>query len=260
MRRHAVLAALVTALLGAAVPIHAGVARPAPGVLIFAAASLQTALDALTPEMARVSGTPVRVSYAASSALARQIESGAPADLFISADEDWMNYVADRRLIKADTRANLVGNTLVLVAPVKQPVPLKIAPGFALASHLGSSRLAVGDPASVPAGKYAQAALTSLGVWSSVASRLAPAENVRAALLLVSRGEAPLGIVYRTDALADPGVVIIDTFPEATHPPIVYPAALTAVASADAARVLNFLRSEPARAVFARQGFTVSVK
>jgi molybdate transport system substrate-binding protein len=260
MRRHAVLPVLVAALLGVAVPIRAGEARPAPGVLIFAAASLQTALDALTPAMARASGSTVRVSYAASSALARQIESGAPADLFISADEDWMNYVADRRLIKADTRANLVGNTLVLVAPVKQPVTLKIAPGFALASHLGSSRLAVGDPASVPAGKYAQAALASLGVWSSVASKLAPAENVRAALLLVSRGEAPLGIVYRTDALADPGVMIVDTFPEATHPPIVYPAALTAVASADASRVLSFLQSEPARAVFARQGFTVGVK
>jgi molybdate transport system substrate-binding protein len=148
----------------------------------------------------------------------------------------------------------------VLIAPARQPVTLKISPGFALAARLGSGRLAVGNPASVPAGEYAQAALTSLGVWSSVVAKLAPAENVRAALLLVSRGEAPLGIVYRTDALADPGVMIVDTFPEATHPPIVYPAALTAGASAEATRVLALLRSAPARTVFARQGFTVDIK
>jgi molybdate transport system substrate-binding protein len=260
MRRHALRVALVVSVLALALPSRVGAARPASSVLVFAASSLQTALDELTPQMERASGASVRVSYAASSALARQIESGAPADLFISADERWMNYVADRRLIKADTRVNLLGNTLVLIAPARQPVTLKISPGFALAARLGSGRLAVGDPASVPAGEYAQAALTSLGVWSSVVAKLAPAENVRAALLLVSRGEAPLGIVYRTDALADPGVMIVDTFPEATHPPIVYPAALTAGASAEATGVLAFLRSAPARTVFARQGFTVDIK
>jgi molybdate transport system substrate-binding protein len=148
----------------------------------------------------------------------------------------------------------------VLIAPARQPVTLKIAPGFALAERLGSSRLAIADPAAVPAGKYAQAALTALGVWSFVASKLAPAENVRAALVLVSRGEAPLGIVYRTDALADHGVMIVDAFPETTHPPIVYPAALTVGASADATRVLAFLRGPAARSVFARQGFKVDVK
>jgi len=260
MRRSAARVALAVTVLALALPIRVGAARPASDVLVFAAASLQTALDELTPQMARAAGTPVRVSYAASSALARQIESGAPADLFISADERWMNYVADRHLIKADSRVNVLGNTLVLIAPAHQPVTLKIAPGFALAARLGAGRLAVGDPTSVPAGEYAQAALTSLGVWSSVASKLAPAADVRAALLLVSRGEAPLGIVYRTDALADPGVMTVDTFPEGTHPPILYPAALTAGASASATPVLAFLRSAPARTVFARQGFMVDVK
>jgi molybdate transport system substrate-binding protein len=260
MRRRVALVGCVAALVAVMVRLPVGAAPPPPNVLIFVAASLQTALDELTPQMERTSGAVIRISYAASSALARQIESGAPAEMFISADEDWMNYVADRHLIKPETRANLLGNALVLIAPARQPVRLKIAPGFALAAHLGTGRLAIAEPTAVPAGKYAQAALTNLGVWSSVASKLAPSENVRAALLLVSRGEAPLGIVYRTDALADRAVMIVDTFPEATHPPIVYPAALTVTASADAMRVLTFLRSPPARAVFARQGFQVNVK
>ena len=148
----------------------------------------------------------------------------------------------------------------MLIAPVKQPIALKIAPGFPLALRLGAGRLAVADPASVPAGKYARAALTSLGVWDAVSSKHAPSENVRAALVLVSRGEAPLGIVYRTVALADRGVVIVDTFPPTIHPPIVYPVALTKRASADAGPVLSFLRGAPAKAVFARQGFLVDVK
>jgi molybdate transport system substrate-binding protein len=197
----------------------------------------------------------VRVSYAASSALARQIENGAPADLFISADLEWMDHLAGRQLIRADSRVNLLGNRLVLIAPAGQPVTMKIAPGFGLAAALGRDRLALADPAAVPAGKYARAALTSLGVWDAVAGRIAAAENVRAALRLVSRREAPLGIVYYSDAVADTGVRIVDTFPESAHPAIVYPAALTSTASPAAAKVLEYLQSNEARAVFAAQGF-----
>jgi len=230
--------------------------RPAGEVLVFAAASLQTALDELVEPVQRSTGTRVRVSYAASSALARQIEDGAPAKLFISADLDWMTYLADRKLIRTESRLNLLGNRLVLIAPRSAPRTLKIGPGFALAAALGRDRLALADPAVVPAGKYARAALTSLGVWDSVSGKIAAAENARAALRLVSRGEAPLGIVYYTDAVADPGVAIVDTFPEATHAPIVYPAALTVAASPAAARVLEFLKTDAARVVFDKQGFS----
>ncbi len=260
MTRVRIIARVVIFALAAAMSLGAAAVpskMPRADVLIFAASSLQTALDELAPDIERATSVRVRASYAASSALARQIENGAPAGLFISADLDWMNYLAERHLIKVDTRVNLLGNTLVLIAPASAPVHLLIAPGFALAAALGSGRLAIADPGAVPAGKYARAALTSLGVWDSVAGRLAPAENVRAALLFVSRGEAPLGIVYRTDAVADRGVSIVGAFPPASHPPIVYPAAVTMTGSADAVRVLAFLRSARARAVFARQGFSV---
>jgi molybdate transport system substrate-binding protein len=233
--------------------------QPASSVLIFAAASLQTALDELSPAISKETGVTVRASYAATSALARQIERGAPAGIFISADQDWMNYVADRRLIDPASRVNLVGNALVLVAPAAAPVSLKIAPGFGLAAALGSGRLAVADPDSVPAGKYAKAALTALGVWGAVAKRIAPAQDVRAALFLVSRREAPLGVVYRSDAIAEPRVVIVDTFAATLHPPIVYPAALTTAASPAAARVLAYLRGPAAQKVFSRHGFTAGV-
>lgn len=234
-----------------------GPPQPAEPVTVFAAASLKTALDALlTPCSA--AGAPFRASYAASSTLARQIEEGAEADIFISADLEWMDYVAARNLIQAATRVNLLGNRLILVAPQSQPVTLAIEPGFALAKALGDDgRLAVADPVAVPAGKYAKAALTSLGVWDSVANRLAPADNVRAALLLVSRAEAPLGIVYRSDAVADQSVVTVAAFSDTTHPPIVYPAALTTRASAAAGNVLGCLRGDAARAEFKRQGFDV---
>ena len=232
-----------------------GQGREDRSVLVFAAASLQTALDAAIVPFQKTTGIRVRVSYAASSALARQIENGAPADLFISADLDWMDYLAGKQLIRVDSRVNLLGNRLVLIAPAAQPVTLKIAPGFGLAAALGRDRLALADPAAVPAGKYARAALISLGVWDAVAGKIAAAENVRAALLLVSRREAPLGIVYHTDALIDPGVRIVDTFPASSHPPIVYPAALIPNASAAAAKFLDYLRSDEASAVFAAQGF-----
>ena len=225
-------------------------------VLVFAAASLQSALDELAPSIARETGVTVRASYAASSALARQIENGAPAGLFISADQDWMNYVWARKLIDPASRVDLVGNTLVLVAPSAAPVSLKIAPGFGLFAALAGGRLAIANPDAVPAGKYAKAALTALGVWDAVLPRTAPAQDVRAALLLVSRREAPLGIVYRTDAIVDSRVVIVDTFPASLHPPIVYPAALMAGAPPAAGRVLAFLRGPAAQAVFSRHGFT----
>jgi molybdate transport system substrate-binding protein len=225
-------------------------------VLIFAAASLQTALDNLAEPIRKATGTSVRMSYAASSALARQIVEGAPADLFISADLDWMDYVAGLKLMRAESRVNLLGNRLVLIAPRDRPVTLTIAPNFGLRAALGSSRLALADPAVVPAGKYARAALTTMGVWEGVADRIAGAENVRAALLLVSRGEAPLGVVYASDAKADPGVVVVDTFPATSHPPIVYPAALTATAAPGAAAVLEFLKSAAAWPAFEQQGFT----
>ena len=226
-------------------------------VLVFAAASLQTALDELAPAVARATGATMRVSYAASSALARQIENGAPAEIFISADLDWMSYLAERKLIDAATRVNLLGNRLVLIAGRTRPIALRIDRNFPLAAALGRDRLALADPEAVPAGKYAKAALTSLGVWDQVASRIAAAENVRAALQLVARGEAPLGIVYRSDAIADTSVVIVDTFPETSHPPIVYPAALVTNASPAALKVLEYFASDAARAVFERQGFTV---
>jgi len=249
---------LVTAVAAVAMlplPARAGQA-PGGRVLIFAAASLQTVLDGLMPVIGRETGTDIAASYAASSALARQIENGAPADLFISADLDWMDYVAARGLIQSSTRTNLVGNELVLIAPAGSSTQLTIRPGLPLAAAIGSRRIALADPDAVPAGKYAKAALTSLGVWNAIAPRVAAAENVRAALVLVSRGETPFGIVYRTDAAADPGVRVVDTLPAGTHPPIVYPVALTSRASARAAAVLTALQTPAAMAAFAREGFS----
>src|SRR5262245_49494158 len=198
----------------AAPSTHGAQDRVANDVLVFAAASLKEVLDEIVAAaQPSIDGT-IRVSYAASSALARQIEAGAPAHLFISADTEWMDYLAGQNLIQSATRVDLVGNSLVLIAPAAEPVRLKIEKGFGLAAALGSGRLAVADPAAVPAGKYARAALKSLGVWNSIADRLAPADNVRSALALVARGEAPLGIVYRTDALVEPKVRIVDAFPK----------------------------------------------
>ena len=245
---------LVSAALAAI--LAATIQAPAPSVLIFAASSLKTALDAMAEPIRQSTGVTIKVSYASSAVLARQIEEGAPAEVFISADTDWMDYVDTRNLIKKDTRVDLVGNQLVLVAPAGKNTALKIAPGFNLAAALGSGRLAIGEPTSVPAGKYAKAALTSLGVWASVERKLLPAENVRAALTLVSGGEAPLGIVYATDALADPGVVVVDAFPASSHPAIMYPAAVVSKGGADAAKVLSYLKSPAAMASFRKFGFT----
>lgn len=251
MRRAAALLALA---VGLAAPIAP--ARAADTVTVFAAASLKTALDEVNAAWTANSGKPVTASYAASSALAKQIEAGAPADVFVSADLDWMNALAGKGLIREETRATLLGNRLVLVGAAKA-APIAIVPGFDLKSALAGGKLAMGAVDSVPAGKYGKAALQSLGVWSTVEKDVAGAENVRAALLLVSRGEAPLGIVYQTDAAADPNVAVLGTFPENTHPPIVYPAALlTESTNPDAAAYLDYLRSDAARAIFEAQGFT----
>lgn len=225
---------------------------------VFAAASLSTALDAVAANWKAKSGKPVALSYAASSAVARQIEQGAPADLVLTADLDWMDWLAQRSLIRPDSRVTLLGNSLVLVAPADRAATLDIAPGFPLAQALGDGRLAMADVTSVPAGRYGRAALESLGVWASVANRVAQAENVRAALLFVARGETPLGIVYRTDARPEPRVRIVGTFPATSHPPIVYPAAITASsAHPDAAAFAAFLRGPEARARFEAEGFAV---
>jgi molybdate transport system substrate-binding protein len=226
-------------------------------LVIFAAASLKGALDQVNASYQRDKGQETTTSYAASSTLAKQIEAGAPADIFISADLDWMDFLAKKDLIRPDTRANLLGNQLVLIAPANSTVKLNIAPNFPLAEALGNGRLAIADPSGVPAGKYGKAALEALGVWSSLADKLAPAENVRATLLLVSRGEAPLGIVYQTDAIADKGVKILGTFPDNTHPPIIYPiAAVAASTNPGNVRYIAYLKSPAAAAVFEKQGFT----
>ena len=230
--------------------------RAAETYTVFAAASLKNALDDVVKVHETRTGDKVVVSYAASSALARQIEAGAPADIFVSADIDWMDYLEKRSLIKQASRQNLLRNRLVLIAPSDSKATLKIAPGFALASALGKERLAMADPNSVPAGKYGKASLEALGVWKDVQARVASAENVRAALLLVARGEAPFGIVYSTDATAEPKVRIVDQFPENTHPPIIYPAALVITSkSGAAASFLASLNQPAARAVFEKHGF-----
>ena len=247
-------AAVLALVLAFGLPHAARAGEP----VVFAAASLTNALDEAARLFAQQGGAQAKISYAASSALARQIESGAPADIFISADLDWMNYLQERHLIQPATRRNLLGNRLVLVAPSDSDLQVEIRPGLDLVGLLKGGRLAMAETASVPAGKYGKAALEKLGLWNTVRSAVAPAESVRGALLFVSRGEAPLGIVYATDAAADPRVRIVGVFPENTHPPIIYPAALTADSkNPDAVRFLEFLASPAAKQVFEKMGFTV---
>ena len=249
-------AALAAGWLGASLP--AVPAQAQEKVTVFAAASLKNALDDIAAAWKKESGKETTISYAASSALAKQVESGAPADIFISADLDWMDYLAKKNLIKADTRTNLLGNRIVLVAGKDKAEPVKIEKGFDLAKLIGDGRLAMGAVDSVPAGKYGKSALESLGVWSSVENKVAGAESVRAALLLVSRGEAPYGIVYQTDAVADKEVKVVGTFPEDSHKPIIYPIALLAESkNPDAVSLFDYIKSEKAVPFFEKQGFTV---
>ena len=223
---------------------------------MFAAASLTDSLKSVADAYQAKTGIKVTLSFGASSTLARQIEQGAQADLFLSADSDWMDYLQKKSLIADTTRKDLLGNRLVLVAAADAKPAPRIAPHFDLAGALGNGRLALADPASVPAGKYAKAALTSLGVWDSVASKVAQAENVRVALEYVARGESPYGIVYATDAKLAPNLRIAGVFPENSHPPIVYPAALTKTAAPGAKAFLDFLSGAQARAIFEKAGFT----
>jgi molybdate transport system substrate-binding protein len=250
--------AVAAAVLAGWGPAQAPARAQSGDVVVFAAASLKNALDAINAQWQKETGKKASISYAASSALAKQIEQGAPAQMFISADLDWMDYLAKKSLIKTETRSNLLGNRIVLIAPKDKAQPVDLKPGFDLAKVVGDGRLAMANVDTVPAGKYGKAALEKLGAWASVSGKLAQAENVRAALLLVSRGEAPAGIVYQTDAAADPNVRIIGTFPEGTHPPIIYPVALTANANhPDAAGFLRYITSAKAKPLFEAQGFTV---
>jgi molybdate transport system substrate-binding protein len=258
MRRHLVL---LTVLVSLAFP-GGGPARAQEALTVFAAASLQDALRSLEPAWrAAAPGNPaLRLSFAASSALARQIEQGAPADLFMSADEPWMDYLAERGLIVAETRSSPLGNALVLVAPAGPARPVVLGRGTELAALLGpQGRLATGDPAHVPVGRYAQAALEWLGQWQVIGPRLARADNVRSALLLVERGEAPLGIVYATDAMASGGVQVVGTFPAESHPPVSYPFAVTRRAAGQprVRALLAWLTGPAAAPVWQRFGFTL---
>jgi molybdate transport system substrate-binding protein len=251
------------AAIAAVFSIVVGLAAPQPAraddVVVFAAASLKDALDAINADWQKASGKHATISYAASSALAKQIEAAAPADVFISADLDWMDYVAKKSLIAPDTRHNLLGNSLVLIAPADSKAgDVDIAQGFPLAKLLNGGKLAMADPAAVPAGKYGKAALTKLGVWDAVSGSVAAAENVRACLLLVARGEAPYGIVYKTDAAIEPKVKIVGTFPADSVPPIIYPIALTASSkNPDAAAFSAYLSGPDATKQFEHYGFTV---
>jgi molybdate transport system substrate-binding protein len=256
-RLAAALAILLAACLAATAPARA---QPAP-LTVFAAASLKNALDDVDAAYTGQRHGPVRASYAASSALARQIEQGGPADVFISADADWMDYLAQKGLIAPASRRDVLTNHLALIAPAASTVRLTIKPGFALAAALaaalGDGRLAIAGP-DVPAGRYGRAALQALGVWDQVKDHLAPAENVRAALAFVALGETPLGVVYDTDAKTEPKVRIVGLFPDASHPRIVYPAARVAASqAAGAADYLAFLQGPAASAIFRRYGFTV---
>lgn len=255
LRRRACVALVLVGLLAGLLPAPA----LADELLVFAAASLKPALDAIlsTPD-AKAVGT-IAPTYAASSQLARQIEAGAPAAIYISADEDWMNDVAAHGSIVASTRIDLLGNALVLVAPKDRNATIDIAPHFDLAGALGTDgHLALAEPNSVPAGKYAKSALVTLGVWDSIAARIVAADNVRAALNFVARGEAPLGIVYRSDAVSEPRVRVVGTFPASSHAPIVYPAAIVAGHDTPAARrMLVLLQGSRAREIFRRYGFDV---
>ena len=230
-------------------------------ITVFAAGSMKNAVDDINAAFTRQTGLKVTSSYAASSALARQIENGAPADVFASADLDWMDYVAGKTLVRDDTRVNLLGNRLVLIAPKDSKVgDVTIGPGFGLAALAGDGRIAIGDVRAVPVGKYAKAALERLGAWGAAEKKFAMAENVRAALLLVGRGEAALGIVYKTDAKVEPNVKIVGRFPEDSHPPVTYPVALTVTAKPEAARYLAFLRSPTAKTIFETYGFSFLIR
>lgn len=250
------LIAIAAMLFAAAQPLAAQDA-----ITVFAAASMKNALDDTNAAFTKATNIKVTASYAASSALAKQLESGAPADVFISADLNWMDYVAGKNLIKAASRYNLLGNRLVLVSGKDSKIDnVKIEQGFDIARLAGDGRIAVADVKAVPAGLYAKTALEKLGSWAAAEPKLAQAENVRATLAFVARGETQIGIVYETDAKVEPNVRIAGFFPEGSYPPVVYPVAATTGAKADAGKYLDFLRSAPAKAIFEKYGFSFLIK
>jgi molybdate transport system substrate-binding protein len=226
-------------------------------ITVAAAASLSDAMTEAGKVFKADTGNTVHFSFAASSTLAKQIESGAPVALFISADEDWMNYVDTKGLVASGTRTDLLGNSLVLIEPADRADQVEIGPGFPLASLLGHGKLAMGEPSSVPAGKYGREALTSLGVWDSVSAKVVSADSVRSALAFVQSGETPFGIVYGTDAAVTKQVRVAGTFPASSHKPITYPVAvIRAGDSADARAFLSFVKGPKCRDIFTRYGFT----
>lgn len=240
--------------------LHSPAAAQDKTLTVFAAASMKNALDEIDAAYAAKTGVKIVASYAASSVLAKQIEQGAPADVFVSADTDWMDYAIQKKNVNEPTRVNLLGNSIVLIAPKESKIDqVAIGPGFDLARLAGDGRIATGDVKSVPVGKYAKAALEKLGGWSAAEPKFAMADSVRAALTLVSRGEAGLGIVYATDAKVEPGVKIVGTFPADSHPPIVYPVAATVTAKPETADYLAFLRSGTAKTILEKYGFTFLV-
>jgi len=255
MRMPRMLAALFAVLIAASNgPSEA--ASPEP-VVVFAAASLTDALTEVGKAFTRETDIPIKMSFAASSTLARQIESGASADVFFPADEDWMDYLERKGLLAAGSRRDVLANRLVLIAPADSMARVRISSGSSLLAALGKSRVATGDPDSVPAGKYAKAALMSLGVWERVEPRIVRAENVRSALAFVARGAAPFGIVYLTDAAIEKNVKVLDTFPEDSHPPIRYPVALTTRAGPNAQRFVQYVSTETAAGIFEKYGFAL---
>ncbi len=254
--RRGVLAGLTAVTLAIAALLPAASHAEDKQITVFAAASLTNAMQDLGKAYTEKTGVKVTFSFASSSAIAKQIENGAPADMFVSADAEWMDYLQQRGLIEVATRKDILSNRLVLIAPAESTIQLKIAPGFALAQALGKNgRLSTGDPDFVPAGRYARSALSNLGVWNDVADRLLRAENVRSAMAFVSRGEAPLGIVYLSDVGVDRKVRIVDTFPANSHTPIVYPAALVKGGKPGAQDFYAFIQTPDSRAVFEKYGF-----
>lgn len=259
--------ALVAAFLSLNIPqvraeapaASADKASGAKTVTVFAAASMKNALEEAAAAYKKKTGVEVKISLASSMALAKQIESGAPADIFASADTASADYLSSQGLLKAETRTNLLGNSLVMIAPKVAGIKKLALDKASIMNALGESgRMAIGDPASVPAGKYAKAAFQKLDLWNDLESRFALTENVRAALTFVARDEAPLGVVYQTDANSDPKVVVVATFPASSHPPIVYPIALTAsTTNPEAAQLLSYLKGPEAARLFSKQGFTI---
>jgi molybdate transport system substrate-binding protein len=253
MRRFAYFLFALLVLFGSA---HSPALAQDKTLTVFAAASMKNALDDIDAAYTAKTGIKIVASYAASSALAKQIEQGAPADIFASADTDWMDYAAGKKTINEPTRVNLLGNTIVLIAPKDSKVDnVTIGQGFDLSKLAGDGKIATGDVKAVPVGKYAKAALEKLGAWPAAEPKFAMAESVRAALTLVARGEAVLGIVYATDAKVEPGVKIVGAFPTDSHPPIIYPVAATTTAKSEATDYLAFLRSSAAKTIFEKYGF-----